>query len=311
MKKMIENPLENNSLICFYQQQLNLLDHNFHPIEHEDAIVATVYEVSQPSGAKYILKICHRPTDYLCEIYFLKYFADKIPVPRIVNIIEATSNTPGAILMECIDGELLSSSALTNNLAREIGLNLAKIHTNKVNGFGDLTQSQDLSHDPTSYFSFKFNEGITECNEHLPISLLEQCQQYYFDNLHLLNETDGPCIVHRDYRPGNLIVCNGKLNGIIDWSSARASFAEEDFCSIVLSELWNEISHKNAFLEGYASVRPVPNYSRIMPLLLLSKSIATLGFTVKTKTWDNKNATLYQKHRQLLESIVKKADNEN
>ncbi len=40
---------------------------------------------------------------------------------------------------------------------------------------------------------------------------------------------DGTCVVHRDYRPGNLIVHDGKLQGIIDWTGARTSFAEEDF----------------------------------------------------------------------------------
>ena len=60
----------------------------------------------------------------------------------------------------------------------------------------------------------------------------------------------------------------------------------------------------NSFLKGYASVRHIPNYSDVVPLLLLSKAIATIGYTVKTKTWDNKNATLYQKHRKLLDTIV-------
>lgn len=66
---------------------------------------------------------------------------------------------------------------------------------------------------------------------------------------------DGPCAVHRDYRPGNLMVHQGKLQGIIDWAGARASFAEEDFCSIEHGE-WMVAPHlKKALLDGYTTER--------------------------------------------------------
>lgn len=69
-----------NDLIKFYKEKFNLPDATFNRIEHEDAIVGQVYKISQPDGKKYILKICSRQHDYLCEIYFLNYFSDKLPV---------------------------------------------------------------------------------------------------------------------------------------------------------------------------------------------------------------------------------------
>jgi Ser/Thr protein kinase RdoA (MazF antagonist) len=114
---------------------------------------------------------------------------------------------------------------------------------------------------------------------------------------------DGPCIIHRDFRPGNALVCDDKIQGIIDWSSARAGFAQEDFCPLELGE-WSESPLlKKSFLAGYAFIRPVPDYSAMMPLLRLSRAFATIGFMVKNGTWDNKHARVYQINYRFLETF--------
>lgn len=108
-------------------------------------------------------------------------------------------------------------------------------------------------------------------------------------------------MIHRDFRPGNVIVYNDKLQGVIDWASGRASFAEEDFCPLELGEWSMHADRKKSFLSGYATVRLVPDYSAIMPLLQLNRVLATIGFTVKRGTWDNRHARLYQSNRLFLE----------
>jgi hypothetical protein len=60
---------------------------------------------------------------------------------------------------------------------------------------------------------------------------------------------------------------------------------------------------KKAFLAGYASIRKVPDYNALMPLLRLSKAIATIGFTVKCGTWDNLHARIYQFNRRFLDAF--------
>lgn len=74
-----------------------------------------------------------------------------------------------------------------------------------------------------------------------------------------------------------IIASEGKVQGIIDWSSGRGGFAEDDFCPLEFGE-W-PLRCKNAFLEGYASIRKVPDYKPIMPLLLLSRAVAAVSFT--------------------------------
>lgn len=289
-------------LISLYQQLLNLQTANFSLIDHEDAMVAIVYKVTQLNGEQLILKVCERPHDYLREVYFLKHFAGILPVPKIIQLVEPMEGRHGAILMECLPGTLLKTDELTETLAYDIGRCLACIHLSRLLGYGDPLQD-DLNPDPRVYFTLKFEEGLDECRHHLPMGLIEHCQSYYEAHVDGLMSVDGPCIVHRDFRPGNLIVCDGKLQGIIDWAGARASFAEEDFCSMEHGEWSIDRAHKKSFLAGYASIRPVPDYKQLIPLLRLNKAIATIGFTVKRGTWENAGSRVYQYNRQFLETF--------
>lgn len=294
-------------LIALYKQRLNLQGATFLLIEHEDAMVAIVYKITMPSGNHFILKICSRTEDYLREIYFLNYFANKLPIPKIIRVVEPESGVNGAVLMQYLPGTLLQIADLSDTMAFEIGALLARIHLNRVKGYGDLTQAHDLSSEPRFNFTIKFEEGLSECSNHLPKELIKQCRNYYDNNSDLLLSVDGPCIIHRDFRPGNIIVSDGNIQGIIDWASGRASFAEEDFCPIELGEWSTNPNIKKSFLLGYASIRLVPDYSAVMPLLRMSRAVATIGFTVKRGTWDGSNARVYKFCRSFLESFFNRA----
>jgi hypothetical protein len=277
--------------IDFYRQYLNLSNAIFVRIVHEDAIVAVAYRVVLSTGENFILKISANTQDYLREVYFLKFFTDKILVPAIKEVVPPETEIKGAVLMEWLPGALLTKDALTESIAFEIGSQLGIIHSHSTNEYGDLIYADALDSDPRVPFTAKFEEGIVECSGHLSDSLLKKCRRFYEDNISLLLSADGPCIIHRDFRPGNLII--------------QDSFSEEDFCSMEFGGWLNDSYIKQAFFQGYSTVRPVPNYQNLSPLLRLSKAIATIGFTVKRKTWNNISSSLYQIHYQFLKSFVK------
>ncbi|MBX7067279.1 MAG: aminoglycoside phosphotransferase family protein [Parachlamydiales bacterium] len=287
-------------LIPLYKERLELEGASFSPIEHDDAIVAIVYKVAL-AQRELILKICKPSHHFFREIYFLKYFAGKIPVPQIVKTVQPGFDVFGAVLMDYLPGKVLKIKEFTEELSYEMGMLLARIHLERAKGFGDLIQPQFLSPDPRIHFAEKFEESFAECKGHLPSPLMKEIQTFYVDHLDLLKSVDGPCIVHRDYRPGNVIVDHGKIKGIIDWSSGRAGFAEEDFCSMEHGEWSVHPESKGSFLAGYASIRPVPNYEPVMPLLRISKAIATIGYLVKREIWKSSGAYLYQLNRIFLD----------
>jgi aminoglycoside phosphotransferase (APT) family kinase protein len=290
--------------IRLYRNRLNLPEARFERIDHEDAMVATVFKIIQPNGEEFVLKICSRKGDYLREAYFLNHFQGKIPIPRIIQLVPPDADLDGAILMEWLPGHLLKTENLNDNLCYEIGSLLARIHFDSVKGYGDLTEPGQLSSDPRAPFTLKFEEGMDECQDHLPPALLANVRRYYDKHIDLLLEVDGPCIIHRDFRPGNIIINHGKIQGIIDWSSARGGFAEEDFCPLEFGEWSEHLSYKKSFLDGYAKIRKIPDYHRILPLLRLSRAIGAIGFTVKRGTWQGKGSKIYQFNRQYLESFL-------
>ena len=292
-----------DNLITLYQQHLNLQGATFSRIEHEDATVAVVYKIITAEGTPLILKICMRNNHYFHELYCLRYFADTLPVPRIIKTVQPEASIKGALLMECLPGDLPKAKDFTEDLAHEIGALLARIHLNRVAGYGDLTQPDNLGPSPCAYFTMKFEEGLAECSKHLPQALIEKCRDYFDTHINLLDTVDGPCITHRDFRAGNILVDNGKVQGIIDWSSARASFAQEDFCPLEHDGWPTNPNSKQSFLAGYATVRPVPEYHAMMPLLRLNKAITSMGFTVKRGTWENSENRLYHYNRQFLEAF--------
>src|SRR5262245_12677731 len=122
-----------------YRRKLNIPNAVFTYIDHEDAMVAAVFRISQQGRADLILKVCSRKGDFLRESYFLSRFAGKIPVPKIVRLIEPEKGLDAAVLMECVPGDLLKPEAVDNVLVRQIGSLLARIHLEHAEGFGDLT----------------------------------------------------------------------------------------------------------------------------------------------------------------------------
>lgn len=282
----------------FYKKNLDLNDAQFTLIDHAEGMVAKVYKVLDRSQRQFILKIHSRNHDYFREKYFLSKLR-KLAVPKIINTVDPCDNF-GAILMQYYPGELLRKEMLTEKIAFDLGKELAQIHSISEIGFGDPVVN--FEQDPRKHFLFKFEEGLNECKDYLPLNLLKTCDDYLKENINLLLALKGPCIAHRDFRPGNIIVHNGNLCGIIDWTSARASFAEEDLCNLE-SDDWLG-SFKDRFFEGYKLFRPLPNLNKVLPLFNIHKAIGILGFLIKTCSQNN-YAELFKKNLNLIESYFK------
>lgn len=274
-----------------YKKKFALQSATFTHINHTDTIIAEVYKVVTPDKQSFILKICPRIDDYHREAPFLHKLKDCIPVPQIIATIEPSSSHFGAILMEYVKGELLKEEDWSNDLAFEIGVALAHLHNNRTDGYGDLTKPETLVRETSLYFNEKFQEELDECKGHLPENLIGKCSAYLDRCQSLLANVDGPCLVHRDFRPGNMIVWHGKLQGIIDWASARSGFSEQDFCAIEHFKWAPHSKYKKILLDGYSSIRPIPNYQLIMPLLQLGRALAVIGYTNKGNLHKNLDLT--------------------
>jgi len=276
--------IEVDLVIKSYLEQFGIQHATISRIAHESAMVAAVYKIDQAGSDPLILKICQLPRHYHRELAALKQLAHVIPVPHVKDVIPPHENLSGAILMEYLSGMLLQDCEITESLAYELGIMLARVHN---------IRGEESEETPLQYFSRKFKENMTECAQHLSPTMIRKCRDYFDAHVDLLCTADGPCMVHGDFHRGNIIVDGGAVQGIIDWSSMHYGFAEEDL-SLTEYAGWNmSVEVKNAFLMGYGSIRPVPDYRIVLSLFQLSKRLDIIAFIIRTGTWKTDHANLY------------------
>jgi len=149
-----------------------------------------------------------------------------------------------------------------------------------------------------------FYESLSECRGYVESELLEKAKDYILHNLEKINSFDGPCIVHRDYRPGNVIFKNGSIKAVIDFENAMISCSEEDFSAINLL-VWDKYPKtKNSFLKGYSSKRKLPDLERTLPVLRVVKILGAIGFTIARKTYNNKHKYIFDSNLNLLKDLL-------
>lgn len=276
-------------------------------IVHEDSLSSEVYRVRLSKGSSVILKFSYTPTRYRKEKYYLMLLQEIIPLPQILHTIDPEKGFHGALILEDVPGNLLKAETLSDDTAFELGEVLARLHSVSVESYGDLStpKSKRKALSPVELMQNYFEGSLSECKHNIDPKLLAKCTEYVEKNLSVFLEAQGPCIVHRDFRPGNTIALNGKVKAIIDFEIAMGSFPEEDF-AMMETLAWHQHPRTRApFLKGYASVRPLPeNLEEILPLLKLLKALGAIGFTFERNSWKTHHAHVYQNNLAFIEHFV-------
>lgn len=282
-----------------YRNYFNLTHATFERINHDKTMMSVVYKVTahQYGDDPLIVKIVPREKNYIREVYFLNYFATKLPVPRLIDTVSPSDQKHGALLMQYIPGNLLSEVQLSPTLALQAGTFLAKIHNNQTNGYGEATGGTRVT-DPHAYLLQTFEADLIRCSQKMTSQLLKRCRAYVKETHELLKVyADGPCVVHRDFKPGNIIINNNSIAGIIDWGSARLSCTQEDF---VFYEWPDDPTIKAAFYDGYKTIRPLPELENTLPLLRIIRAINVISFLIRENQWDAKSQKLYEENSNYL-----------
>ncbi len=275
-----------------------------HAIVHDDALSAIVYEVLYNNDETYILKIPFSNARWKRELFCLKLLQDLLPVAKIVREFTPIGAFPGAILMTKFNGLPIKEEELTTELVFAIGEYLAKLHTIKIDCYQDFANSDKTINTPTSILEEYFQESLTECKLIVSHELLAKSEQVFQKLLPNASDLDGPSIIHRDYRPGNILMNNKQtIIGIIDFENAMGGFTQDDFSRMEIM-MWTKYPKlRIPFLEGYNSIRKLPNLD-FLPLLKVCKLLGAIGFTVVRKTWNNKHADSYKNNIVMLTSLL-------
>jgi hypothetical protein len=108
------------------------------------------------------------------------------------------------------------------------------------------------------------------------------------------------------YKPGNIMIEDSHIRGLIDWEITKFYFAEEDFAQMEYL-VWEQYPEtKTAFLDGYRSIRKLPDFVSFMPLLRVDKALGAIGFTIARKTWKGLHKFVFEKNMEYLRRCEKK-----
>lgn len=292
-----------DNILQYYQEAFHLKKAQFMRIDHNDTIIAAVYKVVVPDHPSMILKLCTKDKHFHRELFFLNKLKGLLPIPTIIDTIKPTSSHRGGILMPFIEGNIPTEKDFSPTIAMHLGKMIATLHSHKTTGYGDLTDPTSLKAHAAADFQEKFYEELEECAPNLSASWTDQCKAF-FTKLHSrLQQVDGPCMIHSDFRPGNMLVHGGKLAVLLDWSGSKSGFAEQDFILLHHRKWLPTYELKEAFLAGYQEIRPLPNYQAIMPLLQLGRALAIAGWCLKQGIPTEKHQALYAFNKAFLDNF--------
>ena len=99
-----------------------------------------------------------------------------------------------------------------------------------------------------------------------------------------------------------MLVNNKKIVGIIDFESSQGRSADIDFTKMS-RYVWNNYEGtREAFIEGYETIRPLPDIDKILPFYYFFNAYGGVAWCVKRGKYDD--PFMEENMSQLLESIM-------
>ena len=190
--------------------------------------------------------------DMMVEAAVLSAAADAgVPVPAVVCADRGADGT-ASMIVEAIDGETIARkiqrddeyAAARPELASQFGTALAAVHRIDVDAVPQLERPDQVA---------RYTELLDDCAQ--PYPMLELVRRWLIDHQ---PEMGAPCVVHGDFRLGNLIVASDGLRGVIDWELAHIGDPMEDLAWLCV-KAWRfgqappvaGLGHYNELFEAY------------------------------------------------------------
>lgn len=266
--------------------KLKVKDMDSVPESYSSKVCSLVLE----NDEKVILKIPYNKDKLLKEYKMLEILEGRLPTPKILDFWEGNDEIPGALILSYIEGKPITDH-IPEKTAYQMGELLARLHDMSIerNKLGNAYELIYTEEDKWwQIIRAWFEDCVDDCKYILDTKLLDKCIKlfnlYYKD----LPKPDYPSIVHMDYRPGNILIRNSNVVGLLDFETARIGSADVDFSKMKLF-VWDLFPNtRKNFLEGYSNIRALPEFERTLPFYLLFNTFTGVGWCVKRgKTSDN------------------------
>ncbi|ULO07619.1 aminoglycoside phosphotransferase family protein [Paenibacillus sp. 19GGS1-52] len=243
--------------------KLNVL----HIAEVPESFSSEVYKLTLVTQEDVYVKIPFNKDKLFREYEMLEKLTGIIPVPQVLDIWAGDERTAGALLLSAIEG-VPCTGVVDQQLAYQIGVYHAKLHNVTMPGYGVHETAGFRMLEPNDwrlYIKSNFAKWQEPCKEILKPELFAKCVAHFAGVFAALPEPERPCVVHMDFRPGNILINDNQVVGIIDYESARGGSSEIDFTKIN-KYVWEvDPRVKLPYLQGYETIRPLLDLERVLP----------------------------------------------
>lgn len=243
--------------------KLNVLDIEDVP----ESYSSDVYKLTLVSGEDVYVKIPFNKDKLFREFQMLEILKEVIPVPKVLDIWYGDESNTGALLLSAIQGVPCTEN-MDEKLSFQMGVYHAMLHEVKTPGYGYHSTEGFKFLDQNNWrlhIKNNFEKWKEPCKDLLESALYERCILHFDAVFSALPDPDGPCFVHMDFRPGNILVNGNKVAGIIDFESARGGSSEIDFTKIN-RYIWEVNPRtKSPYFEGYQTIRNMLNLEIVLP----------------------------------------------
>jgi aminoglycoside phosphotransferase (APT) family kinase protein len=245
-----------------------------------------------------------------------QYFQDsEVPVPQIVTEEVREYDSSLYIIVEDLKAETLNED-ITPEKTRDSGKYLAYIHSSQsfdkagwwewedgepeVIGFPDDSlkgRIEDNLEDNLEYFR---EEGIDW--------LVEVSERFLDDYLGLIPTNFEAVFVHHDYNPGNILVEDGEIVGILDFDYAHSSHGQRDLVKAA-NNFWirGKVDRENIY-EGYREVGELDeSFNQNEPLYRLETLIDILKGFIEHDQITVEEAQEYESHISEIEEELEES----
>lgn len=263
--------------------------------EVEDSHSSEVFKVTLTSGEIVFVKYPYSKLKYQRELDSFNILNRKVSIPKLLDY------NSDSFLMSELKGRPLSKND-SPNIAYQVGVLHAKMH--------NIRPHEDIIYSGIKNEYPHWNTFVEMMFERFKDNVKSSIDEYLYNKSILkfeqmknsLPEPDGPCFIHMDYRPANIIVDEDTVTGVIDFESARFGSSEIDFTKIYRGYLRFDADVFAAYKEGYRSVRPLIDLNLVLPFYDFTNAFMSIGLCVKRGITENQS--FYDESLETLITII-------
>ncbi|MEY8346905.1 aminoglycoside phosphotransferase family protein [Bacillus cereus] len=238
---------------------------------------STVYKIKLMDQRTVYIKIPYSKVKLEREYTVLERFRYELVVPQVLDYWEGNEDVTGALLLSAING-VPATGNVNAALAYDIGVQHAKLHAIIPNEQDFKSSVSNVYSQWSEFIQQHFYSFAKDVKEVIDQRLYEQSLEYFERHLTLLPDPDGPCFIHMDFRPGNILVAENQVTGIIDFESVRIGATEMDFTKVNRDIFMKYPGTMEAYQKGYESIRPLIDLQEVLPFYRFTDSFNSIGW---------------------------------